>query len=222
MKLICLGSGSSGNCYILDGGDEALIVEAGLPFMEVKKALDFNIRKIVGVVASHSHKDHSKFSGEYERAGIPVWRPWEVKADAAFFGKFNVSAFDLVHDVPCFGFYLEHPAMGSLVYASDTEYIKYRFPHPTHILVEANYSAELVDPDAVNRSHILTGHMSLQTTLDFLTANNSPELMSVTLCHLSSRNADPDRFRWAAGEYVKCPVYIAEPGLVVELRKEPF
>lgn len=55
MKLKVLGSGSSGNCYILENDTEALIIEAGVPFMEVKKALDFNISKIQGVVISHEH-----------------------------------------------------------------------------------------------------------------------------------------------------------------------
>ena len=32
MKLKALGSGSSGNCYILENESEALIIEAGLPF----------------------------------------------------------------------------------------------------------------------------------------------------------------------------------------------
>ena len=45
MELKVLGSSSSGNCYILDNGSEALIIEAGIRFMEVKKALDFNISK---------------------------------------------------------------------------------------------------------------------------------------------------------------------------------
>lgn len=55
MILKCLGSSSSGNCYVLDSGKEALIIEAGIDFKSVKVALDFNIRKIVGVVISHSH-----------------------------------------------------------------------------------------------------------------------------------------------------------------------
>lgn len=222
MILKVLGSGSSGNCYILENASEALIIEAGVRSMDVKKALDFNIRKIVGVVVSHEHKDHSKYAGEYEKAGIPVWKPYESTLSIVGFGGFEIFGFDLVHNVPCYGFYIKHPEMGDMVYATDTEYIKYRFPRPNHILVEANYSTELIDPAAVNREHVLTGHLELQTTLDFLAANDSPELMSVTLCHLSEHNADPGRFRWAAGEYVKCPVYIAQPGLVVELRKEPF
>lgn len=226
MKLICLGSGSSGNCYILNGGTEALIIEAGLPFMAVKKALDFNIRKIVGVVSSHRHLDHSKFAGEYEKAGIPVFKPY-LMTDIVpiLFGKFAITAFKLVHDVPCYGFYIYHEETGSVVYASDTEYIKHLFVRDyraNHILVEANYSTELIDPAAVNRNHVLTGHMSLQTTLDFLAANDSPELMNVVLCHLSQDNADPDQFREAAKKVVSCPVWVAQPGLVVELRKEPF
>lgn len=222
MKLICLGSGSSGNCYILDGGTEALIIEVGLPFMAVKKALDFNIRKIVGVVVSHSHGDHAKYAGEYPKVGIPIFKAFEIMTPNIRFGRFRVNPFELVHDVTCYGFYIEHPDMGSLVYASDTEYIKYRFPHPTHILVEANYSAEFLDPDIPHKEHVLTGHMSLQTTLDFLQANNSPELMNVVLCHLSERNADPNQFRGAAKKVVSCPVWVAQPGLVVELNKEPF
>lgn len=55
MKLKVLGSGSSGNCYILENDTEALIIEAGVLFMEVKKALDFSISKIRGVVISHEH-----------------------------------------------------------------------------------------------------------------------------------------------------------------------
>lgn len=55
MKLKVLGSGSSGNCYILENDAEALIIEAGLPFMEVKKVLNFNVRKVQGVVISHEH-----------------------------------------------------------------------------------------------------------------------------------------------------------------------
>lgn len=55
MKLKVLGSGSSGNCYILENDSEALIIEAGVPIMETKKALDFNIRKVRGVVISHEH-----------------------------------------------------------------------------------------------------------------------------------------------------------------------
>ena len=178
MQLKCLGSGSSGNCYLLESEQEALVIEAGVPFMEVKKALNFNIRKIAGVIISHAHGDHSKYAKEYEKAGIPIFKPYEKEnlRQTATAGRFFIKSFDLVHDVPCCGFLIVHPEMGRLLYASDTEYIKYRFDRLDHILVEANYSMGLIDPNAANRSHVLTGHMELQTTIRFLQVNRNPEL----------------------------------------------
>ena len=61
MKLKILGSSSSGNCYILDNGNEALIIEAGIKLLDVKKALGWNIRKVVGCLITHQHNDHSKY-----------------------------------------------------------------------------------------------------------------------------------------------------------------
>ena len=78
MKLKVLGSSSSGNCYILESDTEALIIEAGLPFIEVKKALNFNVRKIVGVVVSHSHGDHAKYVAEYKKSGINIFQLFDT------------------------------------------------------------------------------------------------------------------------------------------------
>ena len=68
MKLKVLGSGSSGNCYILENDNEALIIEAGLPFMKVKKALNFNVMKIKAVLITHIHSDHHFYWFQYARA----------------------------------------------------------------------------------------------------------------------------------------------------------
>lgn len=219
MKLRVLGSGSSGNCYILENEAEALIIEAGVPFMEVKKILNFNVRKIVGVVVSHSHGDHAKYISEYEKAGIPVFKPYE-KAEPMVFPncQFFIQVFDLVHDVPCYGFFIKHPEMGNLVYASDTEYIKWRFRNVNHILVEANYSDDYMGQIKPSYDHVLRGHMSIETVGDFLRVNNSPALRNVVLCHLSARNADAEDFVRRVEEIVDCPVYAAEKGLEVDLK----
>lgn len=219
MKLRCLGSGSSGNCYILENDSEALVIEAGIPFMAVKKALGFNISKIVGVVVSHSHGDHAKHVGEYEKSGISVFRPYEsdMERQVRTYGEFVIKSFSLVHDVPCCGFLIEHPETGKVLYASDTEYIKYRFRNLNHILMECNYSRDLIPEDAVNRSHVMTGHMELRTMLEFLRANNSPNLQNVVLLHMSAINSDPEEFVAEAGKVVQCPVWAAEKGLKIDL-----
>jgi len=223
MNLKVLGSGSSGNCYLLQNDDEALVIEAGIPFLEVKKALEFNVKKIVGVVVSHSHGDHARYISEYEKAGIPVFKPYAPEIYTYVrYGEFVIRSFDLVHDVPCFGFYIKHPDIGRLVYASDTEYIKYRFKELNHILVECNYDKRLIPDDAVNRSHVMTGHMELETTLEFLRVNNNPDLRNVILLHLSQTNSSEDDFLERARNIVEADCYIARKGLEVSLDLTPF
>lgn len=225
MRLKCLGSGSSGNCYILENETEALVIEAGLPLMEVKRALDFNVKKIVGALIGHSHKDHSKYILEYEQAGIRVFKPYELEFKVTKkFGNFVIRCFDLIHDVPCYGFYIEHPEIGKMIYASDTEYIKYRFKNLDHIICECNYSKEFIDNDSPNYAHVLQGHMSLQTCKEFIKANKSSELRNIILCHISDNNGNPDIFLHEIKEVVSSDVnvYVAEKGMQCSLDLMPF
>lgn len=235
MRLLTLGSGSSGNCYLLENETECLIIEAGLPYMDVKKALVFNTRKIVGVIAGHRHSDHSGYIKDYARAGIRSlatsdfwnenagewWFQYGEKYDETreYFkiGNFGIKAFPLKHSVPCFGFYITHPDMGILVYASDTEYIKYTFKGVNHFLVEANYSTELVERDSAKYEHQITGHMNIDTTCRFLKKNNNCNLKTVTLCHISADCGNAEDFKARAEEVVDCPVYVARKGLEISL-----
>lgn len=240
MKLKVLGSGSSGNCYILENDNEALIIEAGLPFMEVKKALDFNVRKIKAVITTHIHSDHHQYFFQYVRAGIPVWEPFKImQGNMMVCGKesFVIRAFEnrdksgrWLHnnvdgsECPCVGFYITHPEMGSLVYATDTEYIKWRFKDVNHIMVEANYDMQFVNREEPNYEHRLRGHMSLPTALDFISTNDNPALRNVVLIHLSDKSADSALFKQKTEDTIKygADVYVAERGLEVEMNLCPF
>lgn len=226
MKLRCLGSGSSGNCYILENDTEALIIETGVCFKDVKIALDFNISKVVGILVSHVHKDHSASAGDFEKIGIPAFKPYEFEMERQMrvCGNFVVQSFPLTHDVPCFGFLVEHPDMGRLLYASDTEYIKYRFSNLDHILVEANYSIEHLLKTEAKREHVLTGHMSINTTEKFVKVNMNPNLKNVVLLHLSKDSANQtmfkNRMRNVVGANVN--VEIATKRLDIDLSIVPF
>ena len=153
-------------------------------------------------------------------------KPYEIDDCSKTFryGDFSVKPFHLVHDVPCFGFYITEQSMGSCIYASDTYYIKYRFKNLNHILVEANYSDDLIDREGSNYSHVLRGHMSLQTALDFISTNDTVNLRTVCLLHLSKSNSDADLFLKKARETVKygADCYIAEKGLTISLDLVPF
>lgn len=226
MNLKCLSTGSKGNCYLLSSGTETLIIEAGIPNKRILKGLDFNLMDVIGVVISHTHQDHSKSAEDFKRAGIPVFDSYdsEVEKQVRTYGKFVIHSFKLEHDVPCMGFYILHPDMGSLVYLTDTEYCKYRFPKVNHILIEANYDSRLIPEDHPARVHILKGHMELQTTKDFIQANKSSELRNVVLCHMSEDNMDYAVMRKEVSEVARkrVNVSVAESGLEVELSKYPF
>lgn len=178
---------------------------------------------------------------EYEKAGIPVFKPYDGMKDMNLNGcaGFKIRAFDLTDkegnfkhnnsdgsECPCYGFYIEHPNIGKMVYISDTELIKWNFQSMklNHILVEANYSAALVDKNEPNYEHVLRGHMSLQTALDFISTNDNPALRNVVLIHLSDKNADSVQFLQKTKETVKygADCYIAEKGLEVDLNLAPF
>lgn len=227
MKLHVIGTGSKGNCYVLECDNEALVIETGLPFAEVKRALNFNVSKIVGVIQTHSHKDHCKHEDEYLKAGYLVFRPYldeKRLLRRICLGGFGIASFDCVHDVPCVGYVIKHPDMGTMVYATDTEYVKYTFSRPNHILIEANYSAEIIRRDAINREHVMRGHMELETTLGCIRANASPDLRTVVLCHLSDSNSDEKLFRERAAAAVGawCAVHVADKGVTVDLGDVPF
>ena len=74
-----------------------------------------------------------------------------------------------------------------------------------------------MDTESAKRDHVLTGHMEIETTCEFLKANNNPTLRNVVLCHLSRSNADAEQFKAKAQKVVNCPVYVADEGLEVDL-----
>lgn len=240
MTLKVLGSSSAGNCYILENEHEALIIEAGLPFMDVKKALKFNIRKINGVLISHEHRDHARYVKDYVKAGIPVYTN-QSTYDALKMrtkvieplkqikvGNYAITPFNVPHeDVECYGYIIEHSEMGKMLFLTDLEYCKYNFAslHLNHILVEANYDMQYVDRDIPNYEHKLRGHMSLDTALDLIRTNDNPDLRTVCLLHLSIESGNPAEFQKrivdATSKY-RANCYIASRNLEIQLDLLPF
>ncbi len=240
MILKCLGSSSKGNCYLLETDRECLAIECGVCLREVKKALGFQIHKIVGCIVSHCHNDHMGHIREFLQAGISVYSCDEAQEAAEviygellqgvperksfYLGGFLVTPFYVPHDdTPCYAYKIFHPEMGSLLFLTDLEYCKYRFQNISQILVEANYSKEIIDESNPHYAHVVKGHMELGTMLDLLRANDNPELRNVVLLHLSDSNSDEEMFAERAKEVVPgVNVYIADAGMQLELSREPF
>lgn len=235
MRLHCIATGSTGNCYTLtsDSG-ETLILDCGISIKEIKKGLDWNIKDVVGVLCTHKHLDHSKSIKDFEAMGIPVFAPYRsLKPMIIGDYRLKIQAFDLTtidgswthtnaDGTPCpiYGFLITHKEMGRMLYITDTELIKWRFKDINHILLGVNYDKDLVDTDNPKANHVFRGHLSIDTACDFVKANDSDSLQNVIMCHLSSENADKDSFiekmkKVACGANVD----VAEPGKEWVLRK---
>lgn len=211
MKLKCIATGSTGNCYALtSNGGETLILDCGIPIKEIKKGLNWNVKDVVGVLCTHKHLDHSKSVKDFETMGIPVCKPYETSLMNQFLANsyFTVRTFDLTtidgswthtdangEPCPIYGFLIAHPEMGRMLYITDTELIKWRFKDINHILLGVNYDKDLVDKDNDPKTrHVFRGHLSIDTACDFVKANYSDNLQNVIMCHLSSENSDRDSF----------------------------
>lgn len=239
MVLKVLGSSSQGNCYILENKNEALIIEAGVRFIEVKKALGFDIRKVSGCLITHQHNDHAKYIKAMVESGFPtlaleeVWTAKGVTGSRAYciergkgykFGKFRVLPFDACHDVPCVGYLIDHPETGRIMFLTDSCMCEYVFPGLNQIMIECNYSdAKLVE--AINagrtlpsqRERLMTSHMELNTCKGFLCANDLTNVANIILLHLSDNNSDEKHFVSEIERQTGKVVYAAHTGLEIEL-----
>lgn len=251
MKLRVLGSSSSGNCYLLEATGETLIIEAGIHIAEIKRALAFNFRDVVGCLVSHRHGDHSSSVSALQKYGVNVFTHEDVinssrttlkafctKISSGVWrqvGSFKVYPIRLTHadsdgsDCPCYGFIIKHREMGNLLFATDTVMIPTKVKGLNHILVEANYCDTILQENIDNhvvtrgeRGRLERSHMELETTKRFLQANDLSQVNEIVLLHLSSRNADPALFRNTIAEATGKPVYIAATGLELELSPIPY
>lgn len=210
MKLKCIATGSTGNCYTLTSeSGETLILDCGIPIKEIKKGLNWNIKDVVGVLCTHRHLDHSKSLKDFKAMGIPIYAPYISQNPMSIgSGAFRIQSFDLTaidgswthtnangEPCPIYGFLITHKEMGRMLYITDTELIKWKFKDINHILLGVNYDKDLIDRDNTGKAnHVFRGHLSIDTACDFVKANHSNSLQNVIMCHLSSENADKDSF----------------------------
>ncbi len=181
MKFIQHYSGSSGNLYevIADNG-KRLLLDPGVSWKMIQKALGYDLKNIVGCLVTHEHLDHCKGVPELLKAGIDIW---------ANEGTFKSGKMNIVPDRKChyintstnkrywydiddtfmiLGLSSNHDAVDPLFYvikaddeyllfAPDTAFIKQRFKFPFSIIaIECsydNYMLQLrVDTEDINES----------------------------------------------------------------------
>lgn len=170
MKFEQLYSSSSGNLYLATASNgKRLMIECGVTWSKLQKALNYDLSGIEGCLITHEHKDHCKATAEVIKAGIDVYltggtmrkmkdvffdichmrRVRSIKdCDLIRFDSFQVFVFDTNHDASePVGFVVREKASNEfLLFATDTSHIKQKFPYAFNIIaIEASYEKELLE-----------------------------------------------------------------------------
>jgi phosphoribosyl 1,2-cyclic phosphodiesterase len=228
-----IGSSSKGNCYLVESeGIAPLILEAGIPIKAIREKLNFSLSGLAGCLVSHEHGDHSKAAKDLLKAGVDVWTSEETAEALELrshhrmnilragtqesIGEWVVLPFDLHHDVPTHGFLIGAPNFEKLLFIPDTSYIRNRFDGVNIVAIECNYIADRLSqniqsgaiPKAVGR-RVRRNHMSLDTVVGMLKANDLSKCREIWLLHLSDANSDELEMRKRVQEETGVATYIA-------------
>lgn len=230
-----ISSGSArGNCIFVSDGETPLIIDAGLRAQIINQAIDHKLHEVKGVLISHEHGDHSKGAAELAVRGIDVYASaGTIDALPALKGLPTVHAlprdlgimigtwfvfpFPIKHDAAePLGFYCVSANTECFAYITDTPYTKYVLPPCTHIMIEANYDIDklraagetgALPAKAVSR--IRWSHLSIQSAIKFLKANDLSRCVGIWLLHLSDDRSDAEDFKRRVMAATGKPTWIA-------------
>jgi phosphoribosyl 1,2-cyclic phosphodiesterase len=231
IEILCLGSGSSGNCYLLKKGDECIMVECGLTYKTIVSKLadyDLQIEQIKACVVSHSHKDHALAYEDIKSLGIPVFAPFVADSSEEIDKPFKltewakVRAFRVEHDVPCYGFAFLTSDKESILFVTDTrymesQYFKYKY---NYILIECNHIRKQLE--AIMDKALLEGneskvfkfkrqasyHLSLAGVKKILNSMDLSQTKAILLMHLSKECCNDDLIKKEIAAKYKKPTFV--------------
>lgn len=210
-SLKVVGTGSKGNCYLLTVGNEIIVIEAGLPFTKIKKALNFNLSNVVGVLISHEHGDHSKSVKDFQKFGKEIYstcgtaralkleyfNQLEYLKPKKVGENFKVIPIKSFHDAkePCC--FLIEFGYKRLAFITDTGDIKTRLNNVDYWLIECNYSNEMLKKSKLDislKKRIQDTHLSVDSCKTILNGCGVEKSELVMLIHGSDNHSDNDEF----------------------------
>jgi phosphoribosyl 1,2-cyclic phosphodiesterase len=222
LLIASLNSGSNGNCYFIENGEDAVLIDAGLSCRETEKRmkrLGLKMEHVRALFITHEHSDHIRgVEGISKKYQLPVYineatlkhsRLGISKAlvrnfqpnEAIAVGGLSVLPFPKLHDaIDPHSFLVEGNGItiGVLTDIGDVcEHVIRNFKQCDAVFLEANYDDDMLEQGRYpvflkNRIKSEKGHLSNVQALELLLAHKSPALSHVFLAHLSKDNNSPE------------------------------
>lgn len=140
-------------------------------------------------------------------------------------GDFAVQPISVYHNVENYSYIVDNDEFGRLLFITDCVRFPYRIKGVSHLIVEANFSSDIVLDHMMNGNEIRSQnqyHMELEDTVECIRNNIRPELNTLTICHLSRYQSDENMFKQRIYDEFGIIPYVADKGLTIELNKEEF
>lgn len=221
MRISVLASSSSGNASVIAAGETAILVDAGISCLRIRRGLEccgLSAAALKGIFITHEHVDHIKGLGVMsKKCSAPIYCSRYLRDDlrretssplcfiepgsSLQVGDITVTPFSVSHDaLDPMGYIFEHGGL-RLGYVTDTGHIPRQVEsilQGVHALyVESNYDEKLLHGSGrpwslIERIEGRWGHLSNEQAAELVRRVAHPGLQHVILAHLSSECNTPE------------------------------
>lgn len=222
LSFASLGSGSRGNCTLVQRGHTTLMIDCGFSLREVQRRLarlDLVPGDIAAILVTHEHSDHAKGVESLARTyAIPVYMShgtflatkWQrlphyrlIKPSQSFsVGDIHVQTVAVPHDsreATQFVFRHADKVLGVLTdLGSITPHVIEHYRHCNGLVLEFNHCPDMLakgpyPPALQRRVGGNWGHLSNDQAASLLQHVDYDQLQHVVVSHISEKNNAPER-----------------------------
>lgn len=231
----CLASGSKGNSYAIDDGGTVLLLEAGIPANRITAGYGYLLERVAGCLVTHEHMDHARGTAGLTDKGIDIYasgktishlknavkRPYRLNTikDGHQFelGTWIILPWQAQHDADEPLGFLIYSAFTKekLLFATDTYFIPNTFRGLNYIMVECNYSLDLLNKSVAegtfpgsHKARVMESHFSIDNVKGFLGHNDLSGVQRIYLIHVSGQNGDKTMFKREIMKLTGLPVTV--------------
>jgi phosphoribosyl 1,2-cyclic phosphodiesterase len=220
-----LNSGSNGNCYYVENGDDAVLIDAGISSRETEKRMKrmgLSLKKVRGIFITHEHSDHiggvAKLS---KRHKLPVFITQatrlrgRLKLEDSLYhsfeahktitlGNLSITPIPKLHDAADPYSFVVASEQVRVGFFTDTgtpcEHLINSFAQCHAAFLEANYDEDMLEyggyPYALkNRIRGGLGHLSNKQALALFLQHRPAYMSHLFLAHLSNNNNTPKKVK---------------------------
>lgn len=215
MKVKVLASGSKGNCTLVQTEKSKILIDMGVTYQYLASELEqinLSSKDLDIVLITHIHNDHIKgLASLVKRTNLKVYVLEEMLGELSkkipkdniyiyenplILEDLHIQLIRISHDVEGVGFLIEE-GKHSLVYITDTGYINEKyFPllkNKEVYIIESNHDEEMLMEGPypyILKQRVISdkGHLSNETTANYLLEVVGEKTKKIILAHISENN----------------------------------